>query len=139
VTLKGAEGARDSRPARRRGPVWEEPSALGTVTGASVPPSVLSNRPVWASWRFLDPENLGTFFITSTPAGEVFPNRYQVLDQLVCTRGLLKQTGLRLDPGSVDIYCSPSVATASGRPRPFNRTTLKGTSDHLPVVASLEY
>jgi hypothetical protein len=34
-----------------------------------------------ASWRFLDPENLGTFFITSTLAGEVFPNRYQVLDR----------------------------------------------------------
>ena len=92
-----------------------------------------------ASWRFLEPENLGTFFITSTPAGEVFPNRYQVLDQLVCTRGLLKQTGLRLDLGSVDIYRAASVATPAGRPRPFNRTTLKGTSDHLPVVASLEY
>src|SRR5256885_13221588 len=23
-----------------------------------------------ASWRFLEPENLGTFFITSTPAGD---------------------------------------------------------------------
>jgi hypothetical protein len=51
-----------------------------------------------ASWRFLEPENLGTFFITSTPAGEVFPNRYQVLDQIICTRGLLKQTGLRHQP-----------------------------------------
>ena len=62
-----------------------------------------------------------------------------MLDQLVCTRGLLKQAGLRLDLGSVDIYRAASVATASGRPRPFNRDTLKGTSDHLPVVATLEY
>lgn len=68
-----------------------------------------------ASWRFLEPENLGTFFITSTPAGEVFPNRYQVLDQIICTRGLLKETGLRLDRTSVDIHRTASVATESGR------------------------
>jgi hypothetical protein len=34
---------------------------------------------------FLEPENAGTFFASSTPAGEVFPNRYQILDQIVCT------------------------------------------------------
>jgi hypothetical protein len=69
----------------------------------------------------------------------VFPNRYQALDQIVCSRGLLKQTGLRLDLTSIDIYRAPSVATPAGRPRPFNRNTLKGTSDHLPIVATLEY
>lgn len=90
-------------------------------------------------WRFLAPENLGSLFISSTPAGEVFANRYQVLDQLVVSRGLLKPTGLRLDLDSVDLFRAPSVATPSGRPRPFNRTTLKGTSDHLPLVATLEY
>jgi hypothetical protein len=52
---------------------------------------------------------------------------------------MLKTAGLRLDFGSVDIYRALSVATASGRPRPFNRTTVKGTSDHLPGVATLEY
>lgn len=92
-----------------------------------------------ASWKFLEPENLGTFFIASTPAGEVFANRYQVLDQVVASRGLLKQTGLRLDVDSVDIYRAASVATGSLRPRPFNRTTLKGTSDHLPIIATLQY
>jgi hypothetical protein len=92
-----------------------------------------------ASWRFLEPENTGSFFISATPAGEVFANRYQVLDQIVCTRGLLKQTGLRLDLNSVDIYRAASVATGSGRPRPFNRNTFNGTSDHLPVVATLVY
>jgi hypothetical protein len=90
-------------------------------------------------WRFLPGENLGSFFISSTPAGEVFANRYQVLDQLIVSRGLLKPSGLRLDVDSVDIYRAASVATPSGRPRPFNRSTLKGTSDHLPLVASLEY
>jgi hypothetical protein len=91
-----------------------------------------------ACWRFLAPENLGSF-ISSTAAGEIFANRYQVLDQLIVTRGLLKQNGLRLDTASVDIYRAPSVATPSGRPRPFNRTTLKGTSDHLPITALLSY
>jgi hypothetical protein len=83
--------------------------------------------------------NLGTFFITSTPTGEVFPNRYQVLDQLICSRGLLKQSGLRLDLTSVDIYREASVATPAGRPRPFNCNPLKGTSDHLPLIATLDY
>jgi hypothetical protein len=90
-------------------------------------------------WRFLAGEDLGSFFISSTPAGEVFANRYQVLDQLIVSRGLLKESGLRLDVDSVDLYRAPSVATPSGRPRPFNRTTMKGTSDHLPLVARLEY
>jgi hypothetical protein len=92
-----------------------------------------------ACWRFLDPENLGTFYISSTPAGEVFANRYQVLDQIIVSRGLLKQNGLRLDLTSVAIYDALSVATPTRRPRPFNRDTLKGTSDHLPVVAALTY
>jgi hypothetical protein len=90
-------------------------------------------------WRFLAPENLGSFFISSTPAGEVFANRYQVLDQLVVSRGLLKPSGLRLDLGSVDLWRAPSVATPSGRPRRFDRKTGKGTSDHLPLVATLVY
>lgn len=90
-------------------------------------------------WRFLAPENVGSFFISSTPAGEVFANRYQVLDQIIASRGLLKPSGLRLDLESVDLYRAPSVATPTGRPRPFNRSTLKGTSDHLPLVATLQY
>ena len=69
----------------------------------------------------------------------MFPNRYQVLDQLICSRGLLKQTGLRLDLTSIDIHRAASVATPAGRPRPFNRNTLKGTSDHLPVIGTLDY
>ena len=69
----------------------------------------------------------------------MFANRYQVLDQIVVSRGLLKENGLRLDLTSVAIYDTLSVATPTGRPRPFNRDTLKGTSDHLPVVAALTY
>lgn len=90
-------------------------------------------------WRFLAPENLGSFFISSTPAGEVFANRYQVLDQLIVSRGLLKPSGLRLELDSVDLWRAPSVATPSGRPRRFDRKSGKGTSDHLPLVATLAY
>jgi hypothetical protein len=92
-----------------------------------------------ACWKFLAPENLGTFFIESTGSGEHFANRYQVLDNLVASRGLLRPGGVTLDPGSVDIYRAASVATPSGRPRPFNKKTKKGTSDHLPVIATLTY
>jgi hypothetical protein len=62
-----------------------------------------------------------------------------VLDQLVVSRGLLKPAGLRLDLDSVRIFSAPSVATPAGRPRAFDRGTLKGTSDHLPLIATLEY
>lgn len=91
-----------------------------------------------ASWKFFGPANTGTFFIDST-ADEAFANRYQVLDQLIVTRGLLAPGGLRLDLDSVAIHATPTVATPSGRPRGFDRRTRKGTSDHLPVVARLAY
>jgi len=89
-------------------------------------------------WKFYAPENTGTYFISSTP-DEQFANRYQVLDQMIVSRGLLATSGLRLDPDSVQIHRTPTVATASGRPRGFDRNTKKGTSDHLPLVATLIY
>jgi Endonuclease/Exonuclease/phosphatase family len=67
-----------------------------------------------ACWIFLAPENLATFFIESTSSGEHFANCYQVLDNLVASRGLLRPGGVTLDPGSVDIYRAASVATPSG-------------------------
>jgi hypothetical protein len=87
--------------------------------------------------KFLAPENLGTFFIESTASGEHFANRYQVLDNLVASRGLLLQGGVTPDPATVDIYRAASVATSTGRPSPFNKKPKKGTSDHLPVTALL--
>jgi endonuclease/exonuclease/phosphatase family metal-dependent hydrolase len=92
-----------------------------------------------ACWGFLAPEKVGTFFIESTDRGEHFANRYQVLDNIVVSRGLLVSGGITLDPASVKIYSDPSVATPSGRPRAFDRKTKKGTSDHLPVIAQLGY
>ncbi len=92
-----------------------------------------------ATWKFLPKQNLGTYFLGSLVTGEKPVNRYQILDQLVVSRGLLTGTGLHLDVESVDIFRDPLVATTSGRPRPFNIKTKKGTSDHLPLTAVLKY
>jgi endonuclease/exonuclease/phosphatase family metal-dependent hydrolase len=92
-----------------------------------------------ASWKFLGPENTGTYFIDSTE-DETFANRYQVLDQIIVSRGLLDPGGLHLDPDSVRIHATKTVATQPAkRPRGFDRKTRKGTSDHLPVTAILNY
>jgi hypothetical protein len=89
-------------------------------------------------WEFLAQERTGTLFIDSTPEGR-FPNRYQVLDQLLVTRGLIGNAGLRLRQDSVAICRHSKVATPSGRPRAFDKATSKGTSDHLPITAVLDY
>lgn len=92
-----------------------------------------------ASWQFLAPENTGTYFLDAT-RDETFANRYQVLDQIIVSRGLLDPSGLHLDPSSVQIHTSETVATkGTKRPRGFDRETRKGTSDHLPVTALLNY
>jgi hypothetical protein len=92
-----------------------------------------------ASWKFLTPENTGTYFIDATD-DEVFANRYQVLDQILASRGLLDPAGLHLDVDSVRIHDTKTVATQPAkRPRGFDRKTKKGTSDHLPVTALLAY
>lgn len=66
-------------------------------------------------------------------------NRYQVLEQIVASRGLVSGSGLTLNLGSVAIFRDPLVAATSGRPRGFSKTTKKGTSGHLPVTALLEF
>ena len=92
-----------------------------------------------ASWKFLSPENTGTYFIDATQ-DEVFANRYQVLDQIIASRGLLDSNSLHLDVDSVEIHNTKTVATQpAGRPRAFDRKTKKGTSDHLPITAILNY
>lgn len=89
-------------------------------------------------WTFLPGEQAGTFYLASTPS-EAFANRYQMLDQFVVSRGLLTEPGLRLDVDSVRIINDQRVATPAKRPRGFDRETKRGTSDHLPIAASLVY
>lgn len=90
-----------------------------------------------ATWPFLTRERAGTYFFDRSPTG--VPNRYQVLDQLVVSRGLLGPQGLRLDLASVRIFDDALVATPAKRPRGFDRKTKRGTSDHLPLTAVLRY
>jgi hypothetical protein len=92
-----------------------------------------------ATWKFLPQQNVGTYFLDRLETGERYVNRYQILDQLVASRGLLTGNGLSLDLPSVEIFRDSLVATASGRPRPFANRTKRGTSDHLPLTAVLRY
>jgi len=92
-----------------------------------------------ATWKFLPQQKVGTYFIDALISGEKFANRYQLLDQLAVTRGLLSGSGLTMDPDSVEIFRDALVATASGRPRPFEKNKKTGTSDHLPLTAVLQY
>lgn len=80
---------------------------------------------------------LGSYYF----AGEdsVSTNPYQLLDQLIVSRGLLETEGLRLDPDSVSLFRDKLVATPSGRPRAFDKSRGTGTSDHLPLLARLTY
>lgn len=92
-----------------------------------------------ATWKFLPQQKVGTYFMDRLRSGEKFANRYQVLDQLVVSRGLLSKSGLTLDLESVGIFRDSLVATTSGRPRRFYKKKKKGTSDHLPLMAVLRY
>jgi hypothetical protein len=66
-------------------------------------------------------------------------NRYQVLDQIVASRGWLAGNGLTLDLPSIAICRNELVATREGRPQGFDRKKRTGISDHLPVTAVLKY
>jgi endonuclease/exonuclease/phosphatase family metal-dependent hydrolase len=92
-----------------------------------------------AMWKFLHQPNTGTFFLDQLPSGERFTNRYQMLDQLVVSRGLLTGNGLTLDRESAEIFRNRLVATSSGRPRAFDRKKKTGASDHLPVTVLFRY
>ncbi|MEW5879148.1 MAG: hypothetical protein AB1761_01745 [Pseudomonadota bacterium] len=81
---------------------------------------------------------VGSYFFEAGESGRA-TNRHQALDQLVVSRGLLKPAGLRLIEDSVRYVNDATVATRSGRPRPFDRKTGKGTSDHLPLLAQLAF
>lgn len=88
-------------------------------------------------WRFAGLPNTGTHFFEGSATSGPQTNRYNLLDQIVASRGLMHGPGLQLDPASIAIFNTPLVATPSGRPRGFDRKTRKGTSDHLPVTAVL--
>jgi hypothetical protein len=87
--------------------------------------------------RLAGQAELGSYYF----AGEdsVTTNPYQLLDQLVVSRGLLGADGLRLEVDSVSLFRDKLVATPSGRPRAFDKGRGTGTSDHLPLLARLVF
>lgn len=80
----------------------------------------------------------GSYYLTGDDNGKT-TNPYQLLDQLVVSRGLAAGPGLQLERSSVGYFSDKLVATPTLRPRAFDRKTGKGTSDHLPLVARLTY
>lgn len=84
-------------------------------------------------WKFLKEGSIGTYYMTSLPDGSANINPNQILDNLACTRGLLGGDGLKLDVDSIQMFTGNEVATSGKHPRPFDKKTGKGTSDHLPV------
>lgn len=85
--------------------------------------------------------NTGTYFLSGLYDGTVFANRYQMLDQLVVTRGFLSGNGIEAQIETFDIVDDPVLATSSGRPRSFKykSSSPKGYSDHLPLKLKLTY
>lgn len=94
-----------------------------------------------ASYKFISTDGVGTFFMDGTMDGEKFSRRYQVLDQLIVSRGMVNgKSGLQLDRDSVQIFADKTMnATPTLRPKPFDRTTKKGYSDHFPLTAVLRW
>ncbi len=84
-------------------------------------------------WPLFGQPDKGTlYFSTAT-------NSMNLLDQFLVSRGLFYGVqGLKMDPASVEIFTPAAMATAKGRPRAFDRKTLKGYSDHFPIQALVQ-
>lgn len=91
-----------------------------------------------ATARLAGEPTAGSYYLAGNEGGNT-TNPYQLLDQLVVSRGLAAGPGLRLDRDSVGYFSDKLVATPTLRPRAFDRKTGKGTSDHLPLTARLIY
>jgi hypothetical protein len=79
------------------------------------------------SWKFLAPENTGTYFVSATkdetPLSTATSRRARAA----------RPQWLHLDADNVQIHDTNTVAAQpAGRPRGFDRQTKNGTSDHLP-------
>ena len=90
-------------------------------------------------WRFLNVEHCGTYFYDGR--AEPVTHRFELLDQLVVSRGMLMSDGPKLALETLTVPNDSTVATRPPycRPRSFDRSTGKGTSDHLPLAAVIEY
>lgn len=84
-------------------------------------------------WELMSKLKAGTYYYSQLPTNWAF------LDQAMFSKGLLDGNGLKLVPNSVYVVNNELLSTASGVPRPFHFSIKsEGTSDHLPIVFSLE-
>jgi hypothetical protein len=113
---------------RRAGPGKEVPEAA----------AYLGKKPHLFNcmWEILARPDSGSFFFAS---GEGTPSHtMNMLDQFLVSRGLyFGRAGLRIDIPSVKVSRPGVMATPKGRPRPFDRDTGNGTSDHFPIECVL--
>ncbi|MGY6275887.1 endonuclease/exonuclease/phosphatase family protein [Methylomonas sp. MgM2] len=82
------------------------------------------------SWPLLATPDTGTIFFSGDSA-----NTMNLFDQFIVSRGLyFGAAGLKARPDSVRIFRNADLATGGKqRPKPFNKTTQKGFSDHFPI------
>ena len=82
------------------------------------------------SWPFLGTPDTGSIFFSGDSA-----NTMNVFDQFMVSRGLLfGKAGLKARPGSVHILRPTDMVTGPKmRPKPFDKRTKKGFSDHFPI------
>lgn len=113
----------------------EEEIKAGPGRQIPEPRSYLSRRAYLLNcdWPLLATADQGTFFFPQAT------NSMNVLDQILVSRGLYYgQQKLRLALGSVEIFAPGEIRTPKGRPRPFDRKTKKGCSDHFPITGILQ-
>jgi hypothetical protein len=113
-------------------------------TDLSAAASYLSRRP-----RLYNP----TWYLLRSdgPNGTyVFSGEWTPLDQLLVSAGLVSDERPRFVPGSLRAHGPQTVKSRSGdeisvttrdfgRPISFNTSTGRGVSDHLPLIALLEF
>lgn len=100
--------------------------------------------------RFYNPcwSLLGDQVTDSAPGTHVYSGEWFVLDQFLCSRGMLSGTGVRFVDGSVRSVTPSTLSLSGGRkvaavnaakaPLAFEGAAKPGVSDHLPVVCEID-
>lgn len=91
---------------------------------------------VWnLMWPLMSPSDPGTYRFESV---------WNMLDQFLVTKGMLRQTS-RVKPkaGTTEIFRPPAIRGSGGRPRAYGRPSKNnldqdGFSDHFPILVVLE-
>lgn len=90
-------------------------------------------------WASLGQSDTGSFYFGGDQDTPKPSHTMNLLDQFIISRGLYYgEQGLKLDLASVEIFTPPMMTTPSGRPRPFDRHTKKGYSDHFPIQCVIQ-